>query len=223
MRKLVTRLRWDPPRRVWVTYGAHNTYTDDDAQQKDDFVRAVAASRTWPLVWDLGCNNGRHSRIVAEHAEQVLAIDADHGTVELLYRELRAAGDATVLPLCMNLADPSPGLGWLGRERKPLQDRGRPDLVLALAVVHHLAISANVPVKEIVNWLASLCATLVVEFPTTEDPMVRKLLAPKRQGLHGDYTTAAFEDFLNDAFEVRRREELGCGTRVLYFATPKSQ
>jgi SAM-dependent methyltransferase len=206
---------------VWVTYGDHNSYTEEDARQKDDFVRAIAASRSWPLVWDIGCNNGRHSRIAAEHSQQVIAIDADEGAVELLHRELRIAGDETVLPLAMNLADPSPGLGWRGLERKPLHERGQPDLVLALAVVHHLAISANIPVSEVVDWLASLGGSLVVEFPTPEDPMVRRLLAPKRKGLHADYTTGSFERCLNEGFDVRRREELGCGTRILYFATPK--
>ena len=87
----------------------------------------------------------------------------------------------------MNLADPSPGLGWRGLERRSMPDRGKPDLVLALALVHHVAISANVPVKEFIDWLASLGRALVIEFPTREDPMVKKLLAPKRDGLHPDY------------------------------------
>jgi hypothetical protein len=93
--------------------------------------------------------------------------------------------------------------------------------VLALALVHHLAISANVPIREVVSWLAELGGALVVEFPTREDPMVRKLLARKREGLHPDYDRDVFERCLGDAFEVRRREELGSGTRVLYFATPR--
>jgi SAM-dependent methyltransferase len=225
MRKLVARLEWNPPRSVWTTYGEANSYTDDDARHKDAFVRAIATSRSWPLVWDLGCNNGRYSRIAAEGAQQVVAIDADQGPVELLYRELRAAvaaGDSVnILPLTMNVADPSPGLGWRGLERKPLLARGRPDLVLVLALVHHLAIGANVPIAEIVDWLASLGAALLVEFPAREDPMVQKLLSAKREGLHPDYDRGSFERCLHDAFDVQRREDLGSGTRTLYFATPR--
>jgi ribosomal protein L11 methylase PrmA len=220
MRRLVSRLEWSPPAGGWVDYGEH-TYTDDDARRKDDFVRAVATSRSWPLVWDLGCNTGRHSRIAAEGARRVVAIDADQGPVELLYRELRDAGDARILPLTANIADPSPGLGWRGRERRPLLERGRPDLTLALALVHHVAIGANVPVGEIVDWLASLGGAVVVEFPAREDPLVRKLLAAKRDGLHADYERGEFERCLEEAFDVRRRERLGSGTRFLYFATPK--
>jgi SAM-dependent methyltransferase len=223
MRKLVARLQWSPPEGVWVSYGESNTYTDDDARRKDEFVRAVATSRSWPLVWDIGCNNGRHSRIAAEGAGHVVAIDADQGPVELFYRDLREAGDGKILPLTMNVVDPSPALGWRGLERKPLLERGGPDLVLALALVHHIAIGANVPVKEIVDWLGSLGGAVLVEFPTREDPMVKKLLAPKREGLHPDYEREFFERCLHEAFDVRRSERLGSETRVLYFATPKGE
>jgi SAM-dependent methyltransferase len=221
MRKLVQRLSWDPPEGVWTAYGANNSYTDDDARRKDEFVRRVATEQRWGLVWDIGANNGRYSRIAAEGARTVVAIDADQGPVELLYRDLRQEGDERILTLAMNLADPSPGLGWRGLERRSLPDRGKPDLVLALALVHHVAIGANVPIREFVDWLASLGAALVIEFPTREDPMVQKLLAPKRDGLHPDYERGYFERTLGEAFEVERSERLESGTRVLYFARPK--
>ena len=221
MRKLVERLSWDPPEGVWTAYGERNSYTDEDAQRKDDFVREVAKARAWSLVWDIGTNNGRYARIAAEGAETVVALDADQGPVELLYRDLRSEGDERILTLAMNLADPSPGLGWRGLERKTLAERGKPDLVLALALIHHVAISANVPVKEFVDWLASLGTALVIEFPTREDPMVKQLLAPKREGLHPDYELGYFERTLAEAFEIQRSERLGSGTRVLYFAHPK--
>ena len=222
MRKLVERLDWSPPQGVWTEYGGHNTYSQEDARRKDAFVREVATSRGWPLVWDLGCNNGRHARIAAEGAAYVVAVDADDAPVELLYRALREERNERILPLVGNVADPSPALGWRGVERKTLLERGRPDLVLALALVHHLAIGANVPVAEVVDWLADLGGALVVEFPTRDDPMVQKLLAPKRDGLHPDYELEHFERRLAEAFDVRRREELGSGTRLLYYAAPKS-
>jgi SAM-dependent methyltransferase len=221
MRKLVDRLEWSPPEGVWVAYGERNTYSDEDARRKDEFVREVATSRDWRLVWDIGCNNGRYSRIAAEGARYVVAFDADQDPVELLYRGLRDEGEERIVPLTMNLADPSPGLGWRGLERRALPARGRPDLVLALALVHHVAIGANVPVREFLDFLAGLGCSLVVEFPTREDPMVQKLLAPKREGLHPDYDRGFFERCLAEAFDVERSELLASGTRVLYFARPK--
>jgi SAM-dependent methyltransferase len=221
MRQLVSRLEWSPPPGVWISYAKHNSYDAADAARKDEFIRTVATAKRWGLCWDLGCNNGRHSRIAAEGAQHVVAVDGDDGPVELLYRELQEAGNETILPLTMNLADPSPALGWRGRERKTMLDRGRPDLVLALALIHHLTIGANVPIREIVGWLAEIGAALVIEFPTREDPMAQKLLAGKRAGLHTDYERDFFEECLREAFEVRRTEQLESGTRILYFATPK--
>ncbi len=221
MRKLVKGLEWSPPEGVWVAYGERNSYTDEDARRKDEFVREMSTSQRWGLTWDIGANNGRYSRIAAEGSDYVLAVDADQGPVELFYRSMREEGDEKTLSLTMNLADPSPGLGWRGLERKSLPDRGAPDLVLALALIHHVAIAANVPVREFVTWLASLGTSLVIEFPTREDPMVRKLLGPKREGLHPDYERETFERELTGAFDVERRERLKSGTRLLYFARPK--
>ena len=223
MRRLVARLKWEPPRGEWVRYGADNTYSHADAARKDEFVRAAVETQRWNLAWDLGCNNGRHARIAAARAAHVVAIDSDPGTVELLYRELRAEGSTTILPLTVNLADPSPGLGWRGLERASLLERGQPDLVLALALVHHLAIGNNIPLAEVVDWLASLGAALIVEFPTREDPMVESLLARKRRDLHADYDISLFERHLTKAFRIERQEKLESGTRQLYFAIPKEK
>src|SRR5919107_4606111 len=125
MRKLVERLSWDPPSGVWTAYGERNSYTDDDARRKDEFVRQVATGQSWNLLWDIGANNGRYSRIAAEGAKTVVAVDADQGPVELLYRDLRDEQNEQILPLTMNLADPSPGLGWRGLERRSMPDRGK--------------------------------------------------------------------------------------------------
>jgi hypothetical protein len=221
MRKLVAGLEWSPPQGVWVEYGERNSYTDEDAKRKDEFVREVSTSQPWGLTWDIGCNNGRYSRIAEEGSDYVLAVDYDQGPVELLHRTLHGEGDEKILTLTMNLADPSPGLGWRGLERKPLPERGAPDLLLALALIHHTTIAANVPVKEFVGWLAALGTSLVIEFPTREDVMVKTLLGPKREGLHPDYERTNFERELSAAFDVERRERLASGTRLLYFARPK--
>ncbi len=221
LRKVIQGLEWNPPQGVWVAYGERNSYTDSDAERKDEFVREVSTSRRWPLTWDIGANNGRYSRIAAEGSDYVLALDADQGPMELLYRGLREDGDKNILTLTMNLADQSPNLGWRGAERKDLAGRGKPDLVLALALIHHTTVTANVPIAEFVDWLASLGTSLVIEFPTREDPMVKKLLSGKREGLHPDYERENFERVLAGAFDVERRERLASGTRLLYFARPK--
>jgi hypothetical protein len=107
-------------------------------------------------------------------------------------------------------------------ERRPLAERARPDLTLALALVHHVALSSNVPVRDFLDWLAELGTTLVIEFPTREDPMVRRLLDRKGPGANPDYETDAFERALAERWTVERREPLPSGTRILYRANPRA-
>jgi hypothetical protein len=222
LRRLVSRLEWKPGASAWAAYRTTNTYDDEDAGRKSEFVRAAVERVRPSLTWDLGANDGAHSRIAAGSGSYVLALDSDHATVDALYRSLRESGERRILPMVADLADPSPGLGWRGRERRPLGERGRPGLVLCLALVHHLSISANVPLAELIAWLASLGAPAVVEFPTRDDPMVKRLLAAKREGSHPDYARERFERLLDERFEVRRREELGSGTRHLYEVDPRA-
>ena len=144
----------------------------------------------------------------------MVALDFDHATVDgALPARCGPTDDERILPLVGNLVDPSPGLGWRGAERRPLERRGDPDLILALALVHHLSITGNVPLAELLDWFASLGAPLVIEFPTREDPMVERLLAAKAEGLHADYELGEFERLLGERFEVERREELPSGSQ----------
>jgi SAM-dependent methyltransferase len=220
LRKLVSSLSWRPPASTWSAYGADNSYGPADQARKAAFVEDAVRSGPAGLVWDLGCNDGTYARLAARHAGYVVAVDADHVTVEGLYRSLLAEGNARVLPLVMDLADPTPGLGWRTSERRSLPDRGAPDLVMCLALVHHLAIGANVPVAEVVAWLGSFGCRVVVEFPSRDDPMVRRMLAGKPIP-HDDYTVETFESELSRTFTVLRREPLGSGTRTLYLARPR--
>jgi hypothetical protein len=222
LHKLVGRLDWEPARTAWSSYRKTNPYADADAAAKDAFVGEAAGVRRRRLLWDLGCNDGRYTRTAAQESDYTVAVDADAAVVEGLYKALREEGADTILPLVGNLADPSPGLGWRGRERRPLSERGTPDLTLCLALVHHLALSANVPVREFLDWLAELRTELVIEFATREDPMVRKLLARKGPGANPDYEIDVFERGLAERWRIERREALPSGTRILYRATPRA-
>ncbi len=220
--RLVRKLDWQPDASEWSDYGPRGHYTDADSEQKDEFVRRAAAGRDWKLAWDLGCNDGRFSRIVAEHARYVVAMDSDAAVVDSLYRTLRAENGTSILPLFVDVTDPSPALGWRGAERRTLVERGSPDLTLCLALIHHVSIRGNVPVRDFLAWLRSLETKLVIEFPTTDDPLVRRLLSRKQEGTHPDYDRGYFERCLAELFDVESSEELSSGTRVLYVAQPRA-
>jgi hypothetical protein len=217
LRKLVGRLRPKRGRSAWAGYREAAPYSDEDAHRKERFVREAGHAR---LAWDLGTNDGRFARVL--DADAVVAVDGDERVVGELYAALRSEGSRTILPLVVDLADASPDRGWRGLERRRLEERGRPDLVLCLALVHHLAIGRNVPFAELVGWLRSLEARLVIEFADRDDPMVQRLLAAKRAETHESYDRDGFERALCRDFELERREQLASGTRTLYLAHPKA-
>jgi SAM-dependent methyltransferase len=206
---------------IWSGYRSTCSYSDDDAETKRDFVRAALSEGATGQVLDLGANDGAYSVLAAEHADYVVAVDGDEKVVDLLFRRLRTEKRENVLPLVMNLADPSGGTGWRNRERASFADRVQPDVTLALALVHHLVIGANVPLSEVVDWLGSFGGRLVVEFVHVDDPMVERLLASKPAGLFDDYQRDAFERLLGERFLVHRQQTLPRGTRTMYLAEPK--
>lgn len=222
LQALVEKLSWVPDGKAWVDYDQSSPMVAQDADSKAAFVRDVVLRRDWQQAWDLGCNRGRYSLIAAQRARTVVAMDRDASCVELLYQSLKSDGPSNVLPLVVNLANPSPGLGWRGRERMQLEERGRPDLVLCLGLVHHLVISANLPLPDVVDWLRSLNATLVLEFPTRQDPMVQALLRNK-QDQYSDYSLEHLERLLRqNSFHVVRREQLPSAERILFHCQPVS-
>ncbi|HEY6596981.1 MAG TPA: class I SAM-dependent methyltransferase [Asanoa sp.] len=229
--KLVDKLDRPPAATQWVDYRETCGYSGEERAAKAAFVEAAlrgAATAGLDLVLDLGANDGAYARQAADRGAYVVAVDSDAGVVDRLYRDLSRAGDRRILPLTMDLADPSPGLGWAGAERSSFADRvagaaggraasgGGTDAVLALALVHHLAIGRNVPLPLIVDWLVGHARTVVVEFVHPEDPMAKRLLANKPEGLFPDYRRDAFEQLLGARCEITRREELPGGTRTLY-------
>ena len=222
LRKAIDALKWKAQRSTWSDYSDRAHYTDRDLEAKEHFVADAVRSLGSPdPVLDLGANDGRFSRVALEAgATGAIAVDSDHVVVDRLYRDLRAAGERRILPLVIDLADPPPAMGWRSRERPAWIDRMRPQLTLALAVVHHLALTNNVPLDEIVSLFADLGAPLVVEFPHRDDQMAARLLARKRTGLFDAYDVGGWETALGRRFTIERTEVLPSGTRTLYFARP---
>jgi hypothetical protein len=224
VRKLLKLVRGLRSRRAdsgWKSYRQQCSYSDEDRQAKEQFVRETLDGGASRLAWDLGANDGIYSRLVAERGGYVVAVDADDVTVNAMYRSLREDNITNVLPLVMDLVDPSPARGWRGNERRSFTDRGAPDLLVALALVHHLAIGSNIPLPEVISWFRSLGGTLIVEFVEPQDPMAQRLLANKRAGLFPDYRIDAFEEHLGRSYSIVRRRQLPGGTRTLYQAEPR--
>ena len=221
LRKIVSGMTPGGSKTEWSDYARTHSYGEADFDAKCAFVRHAAGHRRWRRVWDIGCNTGTFSRIAAEHADHVVAMDGDWMAIEALYQSQKERREDSILPLVVNLSDPSPGQGWRGAERKALSERGRPDLTLCLALIHHMVISANIPMANFIQWLADLGTALVIEFVGREDEMVKTLLRNK-DDQYDDYHVEIFERLLSEHFEIRDSRPLKGGKRSIYFALPKS-
>ncbi len=222
LRKIVSGMAPARDKTVWADYARNHSYGDADFEAKRAFVRDAAGTRRWRRVWDLGCNAGIFSRIAAEHADYVVAMDGDWMALEHLYQEQQTRPDRDkILPLVVNLSDPSPDQGWRGTERKSLPERGKPELTLCLALIHHIVIGANIPMADFISWLAGLGTALVIEFVGRDDEMVQTLLRNK-DDQYDDYRPEIFETLLAQHFDIRKSEPLKGGKRSIYFALPKN-
>ena len=214
MQKLVKKLEWQAAGSEWGDYTEFHNYSDEDHVLKEDFIREVIAAEKPATVWDIGCNTGQFSRIAASGCRQVLSTDIDHVAVERLF--LNPETPHNILALVQNVADPSPNWGWRNRERSDLQTRSRPDLVLCLALIHHVVITANIPLAEFVDWLAGLTDKLVIEYVSRKDDKVQTLLRNK-EDKYQDYSRESLEANLRRHFNIRAQQDVNDGDRTLYW------
>jgi len=199
----------------WGDYAGEQSYGAAGLAAKRDFVAAALDATAPRLVFDLGANRGELSRLASERGAFTVAFDGDPVAVERAFRAAAAAREERLLPLRVDLRNPSPALGWAHEERSALAARGPADLVLALALVHHLAIGNNVPLERVADYLARLGRALVVELVPREDPQVQRMLAT-REDVFADYDRPHFEAAFARRFEIVEARGVEGTTRVLY-------
>lgn len=212
--KLIAGLRVPDDPSEWSGYATRDHYGAASLAAKDRFVGEVLDEVGPSTVLDLGANDGRYSDAALARGASVVAVDADRRTIDQLYRRVRSSGKP-ILPVVADLADPSPALGWGLEERLPLSARVQPDLVLALAVIHHLVIGRNIPIAAFVDLLASTAPDVVLEVPHRDDPMVQRLLAPKPPDVHLDYHEDRIGAAVRQRFSVVRELHLAGETRTI--------
>jgi hypothetical protein len=213
LRRTVDGLRWEP-RTTWSGYGRTTSYTAEAAEAKRHIVGDMLDRFGGGWAWDIGANTGEFSQIAASGGRRVVAVDADPGAAELHYRRLRERQDEQVWSVVADLRSPSPSVGWDLAERPSLFDRANADVVLALALVHHLAIGGNVPLAQIADTLARLGRRVIVEFVPKEDPQVMRMLGSRRD-VFADYSLHGFRAAISQRFSTTREEAIPGTTRTL--------
>jgi ribosomal protein L11 methylase PrmA len=215
LRDAVERLDWRPAGTPWADYATDHNYSETGLEAKRRLVRDYLTAGAPRTVWDLGGNTGMFSRVAREVAPAVVCFDVDPAAVELNYRWIRDRAETGLLPLLLDLANPSPPTGWANEERLSLDARGPADAVMALALVHHLAIANNVPLPRVAELLARLGRRLIVEFIPKADSQVQRLLR-NREDIFPSYSQEGFERAFDRHFTIVARERIGDSQRWLY-------
>jgi hypothetical protein len=215
LRGAVKGLRWKPAGTEWGDYYSDTNYTDAALDAKRGLVSAFLDRAAPATAWDLGANDGTFSRLAAARGTPTVAADIDPAAVEHNWRRVRSEDEADLLPILMDLTNPSPDLGWDHAERASLLGRGPADCVLALALIHHLAISNNVPLDRLAAFFARAGKRLIIEFVPKSDSQVRRLLAT-REDVFPDYTREGFEAAFAGLFETEAAEAIPGTERTLY-------
>jgi len=211
----VAALQWQPAGTEWADYYEDTNYSPVAMNHKKQLVEAFLNESNPLTVWDFGANNGVFSRIAAANGVEAVAFDVDPAAVEKNYRQMLVNKEIRILPLCLDLTNPSPAIGWANEERLSLIERGPADTVLALALIHHLAISNNVPFSHIAAFFSQVCRFLIIEFVPKNDSQVQRLLRT-REDIFDQYTEEQFEASFGNHFSILRSERIVDTQRTLY-------
>ena len=217
----IEKMQWQPKGTEWAEYYHDTNYSQDAFEHKKEIVARFLELAHPKTVWDMGANNGLFSRLASTREIPTIAFDIDPACVELNYREVVKNKEQDLLPLLLDLTNPSPGIGWQNKERDSLIARGPADTVLALALIHHLAISHNVPLDRIAELFSKMCHALIIEFVPKSDSQVQKLLM-NREDIFNEYTQQCFESDFNRYFEIIQRTGIDGSSRMLYLMKTRS-
>ena len=215
LERTVRGLTWRAPKTTWGNYYEETNYTDVAFSDKRQIVSA-AIDRVAPgTIWDLGANDGTFSRLGSDRGIPTVAFDVDPLAVEKNYQQVVARREQNLLPLLIDLTNPSSRSGWAHEERESFADRGPADLVLALALIHHLAIAHNLPLPRIAEFFARIARALVIEFVPKSDSQLQRMLAT-RADIFTEYTREDFEAAFDTWFTIEQAFPVKDAQRVVY-------
>lgn len=218
----INKLNWQPEPTEWRDYYLDTNYSLEAFEHKKEIVSEFLEYLHPTSVWDIGANTGLFSRIASEKGIYTIAFDIDPACVELNYWTAFHNHERNLLPLLLDLSNPSPGIGWRNKERLSFIERGPVDTILALALIHHLAISNNIPFSSIANFFSEICTSLIIEFVPKEDSQVQRLLL-NRKDIFPDYRSESFEEAFIKYFDIKKIERIKNSQRKVYIMVKRNQ
>ncbi len=200
---------------TWNDYYSNTIPGNDYLDEKTKLVLSFLKETDFKHMIDLGANDGHFSLLFSNTEKNIIAIDEDANCINALYNKIKTERITNILPMVADLSSPSPAIGWNNNERSSLTTRLKTDLVLALALVQHLAISCNLPLNMIAEWMKNMGEYLLIEFvPKTDDKL--QLLLENRKDIFHDYNLARFKEIFGVHYNLLREEIVGKTGRVLF-------
>jgi len=218
---LVQKKRWKDKPTTWNEYYEEAGQRKNYLQSKKEIIRGWLNEVKFSSAIDVGVNTGEFSFLLSEKNVPLLAVDFDHSSINRLYQKVKNQ-KKNILPLVIDIANPSPSIGVNNQERPSFLRRSKVDLALALAVIHHVAIGKNIPFKNIAEMFAGMSKTLIIEFVPKEDEKIQQMLAQKKD-IYCQYNAENFETSFQQYFRILKKEAIEDSGRELYLMLRNEQ
>lgn len=223
MIRQINKLKTKHINTEWESYYDNTNYTDMADKTKiklvDNYLKKINIKDD-DVIFDLGSNDGKYSRLASKNNAYVISFDIDINAVSNNYHNVKVNNETKILPLILDFTNPSPDLGFALAERLGITKRGNRKCVMALAFIHHMAISNNVSFDMIANFFSKLGEYLIIEFVPKNDSQVQKLLKT-RKDIFDHYNEFDFENIFKVFFEIIEKKNIDDSKRVLYLMRSK--
>lgn len=218
LERTVSNMHLGSKETEWGDYYTFTNYSKKSFTQKHEIIDKITKKVNPKIAWDLGANNGEFSQIAAKNGAYTIAFDIDPVAVDKSFNTFKEQEE--LLPLLLDLTTPSASIGWALEERESILNRGPADIVYALALIHHICISNNVPLEKFAAFLSSCGKNAIVEFVPKNDSKVKTLLAT-REDIFPDYTQEGFEEAFTKYFKIISSTKIKGSARTLYHLKKK--
>lgn len=220
LKSTVRGLKLQNIRTTWDDYYNNTNYSAAGFKQKERLVKEWIGEVGPKKIWDAGANNGHFSRFGSEQKIFTISTDFDLLATESNYLEMKKSGNQYLLPLLLDLTNPTPAIGWDNAERDSFFNRGTFDLTLCLALIHHLAITNNLPLSNIADIFSRQSKNIIIEFVPKTDSNTQRLLA-NREDIFDKYDNKSFETEFSRFFKIVKSVKIKDSHRTLYLMRKK--
>jgi len=212
----IKSIKEPPVQSSWCDYYNDLSYSKEAFNSKKKIVKEYIDTGNCNIIWDIGTNTGELLKHFIPETSQCIAIDFDEHAIEVCYRNCKTHKIKNILPLIIDILNPSPDIGWNNNERFSLVRRGPADLVLALALIHHLTIANNIPFRLVANFFSKIARCLIIEFVPKNDKKVQEMLM-FRKDIFNAYTIENFEKEFSSYFYIISKVQIEDSNRMIFF------